>query len=227
MAFKGPIDFDDGRKLSTDIASAFGSGLAITGVHETAGNFRDFSKLALFMTGFTSKRVALAVFKKSQRHVPYDTGELFDSGYVSYAGYTSERTDNPTVIDENIEGTVAAYVKGLAVRGMFTGASGFFAVRQFTNYSVGYTADHAVLIHENPPTASSPTGMQFRQDTKSPFRDLKTDHFLLNSYHAYKHRFSAAMLIGMKGVEDAIAAIAAKQATALSSGAGKPRLVRR
>lgn len=220
MAFKGPIEFPSefGSSTSSLIADAIGSGLSVTGIEETAGNFRDFSKLALFMTGLTSKKTAEAILKKALRHTPYDTGDLFDSGFVSSAG-DSPMGDfpRPTVIDENIEGTVAAYAKGLAVTASFQGKSGFYGNRTFVKYVVGFTADHAVLVHENP------IGMQFRQETNSPFDDTKMDHFLLLAYQAYEPRFSNAMRIAMKGVQDAVERVAMRQAQKL----GAPRLVKR
>lgn len=225
MAFKGPITFDGGGNddLKSRFADAITSGLTVHGADDVRNNLRNWSGLSVFVTAFTCKRTAEAVFKKSQRHVPVDTAELYESGYISEVGGADAAAfSRATVIEENIEGTVAAYAKSLAVKASFTGPSGFFGKRVFTKYSVGYLAPHASIVHENP------FGQVWRNDSPNrEFNDPKMDHFLLNAYHMYAHRHSNAVKAGLKEIEIAIAATAAKQARALSSGSGMPRLVKK
>lgn len=221
MAFKGRIDFGASDAAnSARIADAISSGMSVTGLTETAGNFRDFSAMCLALTTFTSKRTAQAVLQKSLRHTPYRSGELYKSAYISSTESLGDMP-RPTVIDENIEGTVAAYAANLAVSGSFTAKSGFFGARSFVKYAVGYTAEKAVMLHENP------MGNVWRQDTNSPWKDLKTDHFLLHAYRAYEYRFSNAMRLGVDKITQAIAARAAAQTAVKSGAVGAPRLVKR
>lgn len=215
MAFKGKISLPgaSSRKIghsdfnSQNIADAFGAGMTVTGVSETAKAFQALLAKSLLITTFTSKRTAQAVLKKSLRHTPVDTSDLFDSGFWASTDSISGEQLNPTVIEENIEATVAAYAAKLGgVGGEFVGASGFFGARKFVKYTVGYRDWKAAAVHENP------NAMEFHQDAdaKRHFPDRKTDHFLLNAYHAYKHRYSRAMLTGIQTVANAIAAHHAK-----------------
>lgn len=216
-----------GRSALAGLTQA--QGLSITGIQETIQNLRDWGAMAVYVTSFTSRRVAHSVKISSQRIVPYDTGELFDSAFIDTVAGAEESglLSKFTVegIGGNVEGTVnySAFIPTIAPNFQLPGNVG--GMRTFTKYVVGYSADHAAVVHENP------FSREWNQDTNSPYPDRKRDHFLLHAYNMHRDAYSGAMYQGiamtLKAI-DARVSVSRRPAVApgLSAGTGRPRLVK-
>lgn len=221
-------------KMARD-AAASQSALAVEGIQETISALKDFTQMALYTTTIISKAVAMSILDHAQRHTPYDTGELLYSGFVqsgdAFKQYTHSRMAgrlSPSVSNDvsgiGVFNAIQPELEGSLVIGA-TGRIGF--QRTFTRWVVGFDADHAVIVHENPHDWDF-----WKSQGKGPYpSDQKTDHFLLNSYDAHRDVFSSAMQIGIQRLIGRTAVLAAaskgKAPTALTSGIGRPILVRR
>lgn len=226
-----------GRSAQSGAAQA--SGLSVSGIDETVDNIKNWLALSLYITAFTSEKIARRVLATAKKHVPYDTGDLYDSGYVSRADSVggggaplSERL-GITTIDENVEGVAGALITNIQQSfsqvGMFGGGQ-----RTFFKWVAGFTSDHAAVVHENPkgvhPFQQPPTS---RSGLSMPTNDPKFDHFMLYAFNQHKSEYSAAMMQNLAMLNATFQARATSQKTAeskafgLSRGAGAPRLVRR
>lgn len=224
-------NFSPGRVTAKQ---AIDAGLSVDNMMEVIGDLRSWMSMAAYITAFTSNRVAHLVFNYSQRRVPYDTGELYDSGYVdTVAGAElGGKLTKLTVIEENAEGTpdfIAVNLRDIQPGFSLPSNVGVGGMRTYNKYAVGYTADHSSIVHENP------YGMQFNQGAVSrsgrpvPHANhRKMDHFLLNAYHAYASRYSNAMRMGIEQLNAQFRSKSTARAMAksgLSPGKGPPRLI--
>lgn len=218
-----------GGRRTGALSSEAGGGIRVHGEEFTVRNIRDVDMGAVFAAAFVNARTAYAVLDRSFDYVPYKTGELMSTGKV---GSGSDFGDNdpfggrmptPSLRGEG-EGNWSA--KDLTAG--FSGAQAItsvsmrsgIAVRTFQRYWVGYTADHAALVHENP------YNYKFKQGTGPRPTTIKQDHFLLQAYRDLEPVYSAAHHIALATVIEAIGARAETQKRGLSAGTGRPRLVK-
>lgn len=227
---------------SSDIAAGYGAAItqepavSVSGIEPTLRALWEWQEMAVYVTTFTSGQVAKGVFFESQRHVPYDTGELYDSGFVEQVERIQGSAEHSTifgkqspVIDESFPGVGDLNKYFPDMSSLITvptfGKTG--PMRGYTRWMVGYDAPHAVLVHENLRNIA-----EWGQG-KGPYpSEQKWDHFLLKAYEKHQDVFSAAMKAGIEASINAIgvkAAAMAKSAPApgLAAGVGKPRLIKR
>lgn len=207
--------------------------LRVDGMQETVQNLNEWGSITAYITSLTSKKVAQSIMGYSNRILPFDTGELMDSGFIDTVegadagGKLSGRT---IAASDSKEGTVEYANLIPEISTAFTVAQkGFGGSRTYTKYACGYTADHAATVHENPFNAQWNTSSKSGQ--KNPFGDgPKRDHFLLEAYNAHKDKFSLAMKAGIEQVNAQFEARVSSRNRALpglSAGTGKPRLIKR
>jgi len=201
-----------------------------------------FETTALVVTHMTSKLVAHSIFNESQWHVPYDTSELYDSGYWGEAGLALSGSIStgiefeagvPSIPQkEGVDSIIATVNKDAIFRGSGRGG---VPPRPYVKYAVGYTAEHAVVVHENP------RGQVWNQDAwaKRKAQGNKKDHFLKDAYDNHRDVFSKAMhagiaaTIAMAGQQaeppqmQTAATVKPPQTQAGLAVPGAPRLVRR
>ncbi len=232
--------------MSTDIGPAgYGnssligeqSGLSVDGIETTIRNIDVWGNVIAYVANLTSKSVAESIMIYSNKILPFDTGELMDSGFVETVEGSSIGIKVTNVETDSQEGAyaLAKEMGNLApdLTPSFMARGGLGRMRTYTKYACGYTAEHAATVHENKFNVewnpSSKTGRT------NPFGDgAKRDHFLLEAYDHHKDKFSQAMKTGIEQANARIAIIAAGNApkpaalpTALSSGGGRPRLIKR
>lgn len=225
-----------GRSAQAGAAQA--SGLSVEGVEWTRDNLKNWLALSLYITAFTSEKIARRVLATAKKHVPYDTGDLYDSGYVSRADSVgaggaalSERL-GITTIEENVEGVEGALITN--IQQSFSRMDYFgTGQRTFFKWVAGFTSDHAAVVHENPRGVSFQPPPTSKSGYSMPTNDPKFDHFMLYAFNQHKSEYSGAMMQNLATLNAQFGARAAGQKAAeskgfgLSRGAGAPRLVRR
>lgn len=215
------------------------AGLRAEGVDTTIANIREWGDIVTFIVGLTSKKTAESIMVFSNKILPFDTGELMDSGFIDSiegAGnklFSEGGNARSTILETGgAEGSIDAFDLAPDITPTFMARGGLGRMRTYTKYTCGYTADYAAKVHENLHNAEwRPTSKSGRTN---PFGDgPKKDHFLLLAYHAHQDKFSQAMKIGIEQANARIAARAAanapKPTTQTQAGLavpGRPRLVR-
>lgn len=232
---------------SSQGGAAVASGLEVRGIGETTARIRDWQALALYIVGFTSKAVAHIVLTDAKKHAPYDTGELYDSGYVKDSGgpggvnTTVAESLGISAIDSlggeggtPMEGSERYAALITNIQTSFTQRDYFgTGMRTFHRYVVGFSAPHAALIHENPRGIKfNPGPITLTTKQRMPYpNEQKKDHFLLDAFNNNRDRYSQAMMANFQRLDAAFTerqsgAYRPAPAAGLSSGAGRPRLVR-
>jgi len=162
--------------------SAAGISMELYGVGDTTINIKRYMDQAVFFSSFVSFKTAQMVLEESRKHTPWDTGQLLESSWGPRATeYGLEGVRGPTVVKENIEGTVQHPDIEVTSVWSYPRAGGGFTHQQ--KWSVGYDAEYATEVHENTRNVQfNQPGGQRTPTAPWKYMDLpKEDHFLSNA----------------------------------------------
>lgn len=204
------------------------AGLTVIGGDAVSEALRTWGAMVVYTTAFISRATAESVKAASDKRVPEKTGELLDSGFVSSgaSAFGSPDSGSSGLIGGkfspaigSIEGT-PDYARVIpTISPTFSLKMGNFGTRTFHKYVVGYTADHAAVVHENP------HGAQFQQPPTTSigrtmkFNHPKKSHFLLDAYNEHREFYSMAMYRGIQQTINAMGAIGRRQTAAINAQA--------
>jgi len=202
-------------------------GLTVTGGADVNEMLETWGAMAVYVTSFVSSAVAHSVFNDSQNRVPYDTGELYESGYHESMSGIADSLPLTVKIAENVVGT-EDYARVLPkINTSFThrasGRAGNLGARTYNQYGVGYTAPHAAVVHETnikyhqPPLSASNLQMPHPEHEK-------TSHFLLKAYENHRAYYTNAMIAGIQQTIDAIGTEALRREKIVSNRYQSPGL---
>jgi len=192
MAWR-PQPWGVGKSLSDSIATSRDGVYAGMTIHSSSA-LDSISSVILTTVMMTSRAMASAIMNKSQKLVPYDTGALHDSAYVSKSmgllpATRMANSGNIAFIGpggwdrEYLPSNVQAIdVIKLAQKSGFS----FDEMSGLSHYTAGYTAEHALIQHEGIIRGSAE--INYTKGKSTEVGHTPQSHFLENAFIAMRGR---------------------------------------
>lgn len=187
LAAVGDVEYEDVGTSQSQI-KGISSGMSIVYVD----GLNTLDHVLLSSVGLVTKAMARAILNRSQRHVPYDTGELYRSAQISSYGLgaAAETAASPKVAFAGLADIDEKYLPESLTPSLVLSEARMFGfseqdIDDQIEWRVEYTEDYALSVHEGFVYGKEVQNWTPRSAVNAPSgMGEPTSHFLSNAFVA-------------------------------------------